>query len=100
MSSVKIKPVRTWRDKRIFLTFPWRIYKNDPLWIPPLLPERAKAIDPQRGPFFKDGHAEFFIAWLEGKPVGTICCAEDYSNTRAKGYGECMFGFFECIENY
>jgi len=97
---IEIRPVRTRRERRTFLTFPWRIYRDDPLWVPPLLSERARNIDPQRGPFFKNGYAAFFIAWRDGQPVGTLCCAEDLAATRAHGYGECMLGFFECVEEY
>jgi GNAT superfamily N-acetyltransferase len=95
-----VKPVSTPREKRIFLTFPWKIYRGDPIWVPPLIPERRKALDPRQGLFFKEGNAEFFIAWKDDKPVGTICCAEDLAATRFNGYGDCMFGFFECIEDY
>ncbi len=100
MNNIQVQPVRTARERRTFLTFPWRIYKGDPLWVPPLLSERAKTTDPQRGLFFKDGYAEFFIAWRNGKPAGTIVCAEDRNNTRARGFGECMVGFFECVDDY
>ena len=93
-------PIRTAHEKRLFLTFPWRIYKGDPLWVPPLMSERAKTIDPQRGLFFKDGYAELFVAWQNGKPVGTIACAEDMSATKAKGFGECLVGFFEYMDDY
>jgi GNAT superfamily N-acetyltransferase len=100
MTDIQVLPAHSTREKRLFLTFPWRIYKGDPLWIPPLLSERAKTIDPQRGLFFKDGYADVFIAWKNGKPAGTIVCAEDNNNTRTRGFGECMFGFFECVDNY
>jgi GNAT superfamily N-acetyltransferase len=100
MPEIQVLPIRNARDKRIFLTFPWRIYRNDPLWVPPLLSERAKTIDPRRGLFFKDGYAELFIAWRGGKPVGTIACAEDQSATQARGEGECLIGFFECVPDY
>jgi GNAT superfamily N-acetyltransferase len=100
MSNIQVNPVRSAREKRIFLTFPWRIYQGDLLWVPPLLAERAKTIDPQRGLFFKDSYAELFIAWKNGKPLGTIVCAEDTNNTRARGFGECMVGFFECVDDY
>ena len=100
MTNIQVNPVRTARERRQFLTFPWRIYKGDPLWVPPLLPERLKAIDPQRGLFFKDSYAELFIAWQNGKPAGTIACAEDRNTTRARGFGECMVGFFECVDDY
>jgi GNAT superfamily N-acetyltransferase len=98
--SIEIHPLRTARERRIFLTFPWRIYRDDPLWVPPLLPERAKAIDPQRGAFFERGEAEFFIAWRDGQPVGTICAAEDKAANTSCGKHECVFGFFECINDY
>ncbi len=100
MTGIQVLPVRTAREKRLFLTFPWRIYKGDPLWVPPLMSERAKTIDPQRGLFFKDGYAELFVAWQNSKPAGTIVCAEDTSATRAKGFGECLVGFFECVDDY
>jgi len=100
MSAVEIRRVQTRRERRIFLTFPWRIYHNDPLWVPPLIPERARLIDPARGPFFKRGTAEFFIAWRAGQPVGTICASEDRAASHAIGVRECLFGFFECIEDY
>ncbi len=100
-SNLEIHPLRTAADRRALLDFPWRIYRNDPLWVPPLLPERRKVIDPQRGAFFKrGGQAEFFIARRDGQPVGTICAADDVSQNRLRGLRDCMFGFFECIDDY
>jgi GNAT superfamily N-acetyltransferase len=99
MSPVEVRPVRSAREKRLFLTFPWRIYARDPLWVPPLLSERAKTLDPKRGVFFKRGEAECFIAWQGGAPVGTICAAEDRAYNARMGQRECMFGFFECVDD-
>jgi len=100
MSTIEVRPVRTTRERRVFLTFPWRIYRHDPLWVPPLLPERARAIDPQRGAFFKrGGEAEFFVAWRDGRPVGTICAAEDRFTNQQGHTRDCMFGFFEYVED-
>ncbi|MBL7162289.1 MAG: hypothetical protein ISS57_06760 [Anaerolineales bacterium] len=100
MPDIEVCPVRTKREKRIFLTFPWKVYKNDPLWVPPLLLERAKVIDPEHSAFLKRGEAEFFIAWRKGEPVGTICAAEDPPTNRSRGQKECVFGFFEYVEDF
>ena len=101
ISRIKVHPINTARERRIFLTFPWRVYRDDPLWVPPLLPERARTIDPQRGAFFKrGGEAEFFVAWRGGKPVGTICAAEDKFANERRNRRECVFGFFEYVEDY
>jgi GNAT superfamily N-acetyltransferase len=100
MNAIQIKPVRSPSQRRLFLTFPWRIYKDDPLWVPPLLPERTRLIDARRGPFFQRGQAEFFIAWRAGKPVGTICCGEDRKANQNQAWKDCMIGFFESIDDY
>jgi len=100
MSEINVLPVRTHRERRIFLNFPWRIYQDDPLWVPPLMPDWKERIDPQRGVFFKRGEADFFIAWRAGEPVGTICAAEDRQANAERGDHECVFGFFNFIEDY
>jgi GNAT superfamily N-acetyltransferase len=100
MPNIQVRPVQTRREKNLFLTFPWRIYRRDPLWVPPLLPERRKLIDPRQGKFFQDGYADLFIAWQDGRPVGTLSCGEDRSATASRDWGECTLGFFECVEDY
>lgn len=99
MAEITIVPVTGRREKRRFLTFPWKIYAGDPLWVPPLLPERNERIDPERGTFFKRGAAELFMAFREGAAVGTICAGEDIALNGREGRSECIFGFFECIED-
>ena len=96
----EVRPIRTLRDRRAFLTFPWRIYREDPLWVPPILSQRAETIDPKRGPFFKRGDADFFVAWRDGKPVGTICAGEDRFANQTRQKNECVFGFFDYYEDY
>ena len=99
MSSVEVRPVRTSAERKAFLTFPWQIYRDDPQWVPPLLPERAQATDPRRGKFFRRGEAEFFVAWRDGKAVGTICAAEDPPTNEVRKKQECLFGFFEYVDD-
>lgn len=55
MNELRVLPVLSRREREVFLTFPWRIFKGDPLWVPPLLPDWRERIDPQRGVFFKRG---------------------------------------------
>jgi GNAT superfamily N-acetyltransferase len=94
---VEITQVLTPRERRELLTFPWKVYAGDPLWVPPLVPERAKLIDPARGPFFRRGTAEFFIARRDGRPVGTICAAAE-TPLEQRHAMECTFGFFEALD--
>jgi GNAT superfamily N-acetyltransferase len=99
MSRIEIQLVYTYAERKLFVTYPWQIYKHDPLWVPPLVKDRLKVIDPAHGPFFKRGTAEFFMAYKDGKPAGTICCADDREINVSRGMKDCMIGFFECIQD-
>lgn len=100
MSEISLQPVRTGAQRRQFAAFPWKIYQNDPLWVPPLIPDRLKVINPKQGVFFQRGEAEFWMASRNGSPLGTICAAEDPPINQKRGKKECLFGFLEYVEDY
>jgi GNAT superfamily N-acetyltransferase len=93
---IEVRQVRDHREKHRFLTFPWQVYRGDPLWVPPIFSEREKATDPQRGLFFRNGYADFFIAYRNGAAAGTLCCSHEHSGDAH----ECSLGFFECIDDF
>lgn len=100
MSEIEVRPVKSREEQEVFLHFPWKTYANDPIWVPPLLPDWRERIDPEKGVFFQRGTAEFFIAWRNGEPVGTICAAEDFKANKERNLKECIFGFFDYINEY
>lgn len=93
---IDVRKVKGKREKEIFLRFPWGIYRGDPLWVPPILSERRQEADPSQGMFFRSGYADFFIAWKDGRPVGTIMCSHENGGDP----NECSIGFFESINDY
>lgn len=100
MSTIEVRPAASRRDQRVFLTFPWRIYRNDPHWVPPLLPQLRATLNPRRGAFLRRGEAMCYIGWKGREPVGTICAAEDPPTNEQRGTRECVFGFFECVDDH
>jgi GNAT superfamily N-acetyltransferase len=100
LAAIAVRPVATRRAKRIFIRFPWRIYRDDPSWVPPILAERAERLDPNKNPLFRTGVVAAFIAWKGHKPVGTIAAAIDPAANAYQGEQAAVFGFFECIEDY
>ncbi len=97
--SIIIRKIKTQKDKKIFASFPWKIYKHDSLWVPPLLKERLKALDPNKNSFFKHGYAEFFIAEKNGEAAGTFCLGVDTLTNEKRNTAEAIFGYFDCIND-
>lgn len=98
--SLEIQPVQTTGERRQFLTFPWRVFRGDRLWVPPILSEQMERLDPQRGTWFVHGVADCYLAWRAGKIVGTICCAEDRDLNAQQGRREAIFGFNHYLPDY
>ena len=99
MPNITLKKVQNFIQRRQYATFPWKIYKDDPLWVPPLLPERLKQLNPRKGTFFSHGEAEFFMAYQGSQLAGTIMAAVDHSSNQMRGLNDGMFGFFECLDD-
>jgi GNAT superfamily N-acetyltransferase len=96
---IEIRRADSWWQRRRLVTFPWKIYADDPLWIPPLVPDRMKVTSSRRGTFFARGEAAFFTAHRNGQLVGTICAAMDGAEIESLGRRECVFGFFETVDD-
>ncbi len=97
---VQIVPVQDQRGRERFVHFSWQVYRDDPLWVPPLIRSQLHTLDPQMGPFFRYGEAALFLARRDGRDVGRIAGwinhrANRFLNERAAG-----FGFFETFDDY
>lgn len=85
-------------NRRRFLDFPFRLYKDDPNWIPQVFADQMKTIDPSQGDYFTHAEVEFFAVEHGGKLVGTICAAEDFFRNKQSNSKDCIFGYFETVE--
>jgi GNAT superfamily N-acetyltransferase len=82
-----------------FIRFPWRIYQNDPYWVPPILSHQRQFLDPQHGPFFEIGEAQYFLALSGGRPLGRISAHRNRLHEVHHGPEAGFFGFFECVRD-
>ncbi len=86
------------KEKTKFIKFAWKIYKDDPHWVPPLLMDMKKKFEPGFS-FFEYGELQLFMAKKDGEFVGRIAAIKNdlYNKTHNSNTG--FFGFFECIND-
>jgi GNAT superfamily N-acetyltransferase len=97
--ALEIRPVASRGDLNTFIKLPWRLYRNEPNWVAPLLLERKRLLDRSKNPFFRHAEAEYFLAWRDGRAVGRITAQVDRNFNEFQGNDWGMFGFFECDED-
>jgi len=99
MSELIISTVQTKKDLMQFIKLPWKIYKNDPYWVPHLLIDRKKMFDKNKNPFFKHAEAEFYLAKRNNEVIGRIAAIKNDLHNKEHNDKAGFFGFFECENN-
>ena len=69
---VTIRQVQTRKDRKRFICFQNRLYRDIPQYVPTLLSDELANLDPKKNPAFEYCEMRFFLAEREGKIVGRI----------------------------
>ncbi len=97
---VQIIEVNSARDMNRFIKFPFKLYKHDRNWVPPLISERKSFFDKKKNPFFRYARVKYFLARKDGRIAGRIASIVNYNHNRFHEDKVGFFGFFECIDDY
>ena len=97
-AAIEVRPVRSRRDLRAFIDFPYELYAGDPAWIPPLLSEQRHQFSP-RSAFFQHAQVRLWVAYRDGRPVGRISAQIDTLRTERYADATGHFGVLEAIDD-
>jgi GNAT superfamily N-acetyltransferase len=99
MAEIEIRKVQTKKDLKNFIRFPWRVYENDPNWVPPLLMEMKDKLNRKKHPFFEHGEADYFLAYKGEEIVGRIAAILDPNHNEAHKEKTSFFGLYESFDD-
>lgn len=99
--NVVIHPVNTTsrRDVNRFVDLPFRLYRECPQWVPPLLSDARLQLNRKKNPYYLRNDAAFFLAVRNGEEVGRICVMNPcYANEHKKA-SDAFYYLFESIDD-
>jgi hypothetical protein len=99
LSGIDVVAVENRKALNQFVELPYRLYRDNPFWVPPLRIAVKELLDRQKHPFYLDAEAEFFLALEDGQPVGRIAAILDKAHNRFHEESAGFFGFFESVDN-
>jgi GNAT superfamily N-acetyltransferase len=97
-TGIVVRPVKSLREMGVFIEVPWRIYADDPLWVPPLRLERRLHFS-RFNPFFKHGEWQAWVAYRDNQAIGRISAQIDHLHRERYGPDTGHFGLLEGIES-
>lgn len=100
MTDIQIYPVASKTDEDAFIELPYRLYAQDPHWVPPLRRDVRELLDRAKNPFFDHARMQLFLARQNGSVVGRISAHIDelaltQPVDQGMGPGTGNFGMYE-----
>lgn len=102
-----VRPVASWRDRRLFQRLPWTIYAppgapRDPYWVPPILAQERQLLGWgwwRRHPFYDNAEIVTLLAERAGRTLGRLAVLVNHVHNRKYDEKLGFFGFFECVDD-
>ncbi len=94
---MKIHQVRNRTDLRAFIGLPYRLYRNDPVWVPPLRSEARGQFDPKRNPTLDHCETSLFLLEEDHRLIGRVAAFIDRLAVDFWKESVGLFGYYECI---
>jgi GNAT superfamily N-acetyltransferase len=100
MSRLVVEPVGTRGQRKAFLDFPWRLYRDDPHWIPAIRSDEKQLVGyAGRHPFLEHNSLQTFLAVRDGQVCGRIAGILNRVHNEYCHEQRGFFGFFECVDD-
>ena len=98
-ANYQVSRVNGSKDQSEFLNLAWRIYKDDPNWVPPLRLNIMELVGFRKHPFYDNATIENFLVRKDGLVVGRISAIVNHGHNQRFEEKRGFFGFFECIDD-
>ena len=99
-SMVEVVTVDTPKDIRAFIRLPYRVYRHDSNWVPPLRTEVSDWLNPDKNPLLSRGPYKFVLAKKSGRVVARLGVVIDQKMNRVTGKNAGYIFLFESLVDY
>ena len=99
MADIEIITVEGKSELKDFINLPWKIYAEDPRWVPPIKNDVRRLLDPRMHPFWEFAERILFLARRGSETVGRIAGIIDRHHNKFHGEQMGVWGFFECDDD-
>jgi len=97
---MRVTEVKTEAQRKEFINFPKKLYREDPYWVSPLDSEAESVFDPAKNAAFSHGVAtRWILSDDDGTTIGRVAAFIDEIRSKANRQPTGGFGFFEVIES-
>lgn len=96
---ITIKEALTKKEMKEYIMFSFKLYKDNPYWIPPIIAEELETFDKTKNPALQTAEAHFYLAYKNNKIVGKIAAIINWEEVNLLGKRKARFGWFDVVDD-
>jgi hypothetical protein len=96
---ISIQEMTSKKEMKSFVKFPFKLYKNNAYWVPPIINDELESFDKTLNPVFEHAEARFFVAIKNDEIVGRIAAIINHTEINEQKLKKMRFGWFDFIDN-
>jgi len=99
MNNLEIRQVTTRKELKKFVDFPFKLFKGNAFWVPPLKFDEINTLRKDKNPAFEFCEAEYWIAYCDDVPVGRIAGIINHNEVKRWEKRVARFGWIDFIDD-
>ncbi len=99
MDGLEVVKVDSKGASKEFIELPYRLYRDQPHWVPPLRIAVKELLDKSKHPFYAEAETELFLARRNGEVVGRVAAILNKAHNQFHGEQAGFFGFLDCVND-
>jgi GNAT superfamily N-acetyltransferase len=96
---IEMIEVKTRKQLKEFIYFPFCLYKDNPYWVPPLIMDEYNTLDKIKNPAFEYCDAKYWLCYKDGKLAGRIAGIQNHAYVKKWGNKYTRFGWIDFIDD-
>ena len=96
---ITLQEMTSKKEMRTFVEFPFKLYKNNSYWVPPIINDEIESFDKTKNPVFQHAEARFFVVLKNNEIVGRIAAIINHLEIDEQNVKKMRFGWFDFIDD-
>jgi len=96
---ITLQEMTSKKEMRSFVKFPFKLYKNNAYWVPPIINDELESFDKNINPVFEHAEARFFVAKKDNEIVGRVAAIINFTEINQQKLKKMRFGWFDFIDD-
>ncbi len=96
---IQVKEVLTPKDLKLFISYPFRLYRGSPYWVPNLVSDDLNTLSRDKNAAFEYCQARYWLAYRGRRPVGRVAAILNRRHAEKWGQRYLRFGWLDFVDD-